>query len=276
MTDNKKVYTKLVEISPSDAARILDAAKDKFRNRKINPSHVRALVSDMKKGNWHSAINGDTISFNEDGILNDGQHRMMAVVLSETTQTFLAAFNVPDDSIKSIDCGLKRSINAKAFMKGIPMEYGADSVLKRLLILRKQNKSFNQSCSSHSMSEVDMINELQRNYDRYNDAVRFGKGIVSKSYQYMGYNVIGAIYLYLIEIGYKKEIVEDFFNKFDTFNLGGKLFKTATYALSKARGNEKLNIYIKAFNSYILGYNTLRENLSTWFIPIEELQISKN
>ncbi len=49
-------------------------------NRPICEFHLRRLASSMKAGVWK--LNGEAIKFNDKGDLEDGQHRLEAIVLS--------------------------------------------------------------------------------------------------------------------------------------------------------------------------------------------------
>ena len=65
------------KITPSRAAVILEANNN---NRGIRPRHVMFLAQEMIDGKW--VVNGDAIRFATDGVLLDGQHRLLAVVSS--------------------------------------------------------------------------------------------------------------------------------------------------------------------------------------------------
>lgn len=78
-------------------------------NRRIKEKIVRVLARDMSAGNWYA--NGQTISFYEDGTLCDGQHRLHAVVMSETSQRFIVVRGIEKKAAKSIDTQTVRSIS---------------------------------------------------------------------------------------------------------------------------------------------------------------------
>ena len=71
-----------VVISPIIAKRILSANND--FNRRINMNHVNVLARQMSNGDWN--YNGsDTISFNKNAVITNGQHRLAAVAKSGVT-----------------------------------------------------------------------------------------------------------------------------------------------------------------------------------------------
>lgn len=72
-------------IGPKEAEELLAHNYDK--NRNVRKMWVKALANMMKQGQF-IAQNGDVIRVGHDGTLYDGQHRLMAVIESGTTQYF--------------------------------------------------------------------------------------------------------------------------------------------------------------------------------------------
>lgn len=71
MTKNTKSEWK------SLGAQFARGALSKIQNRPIRPTHVRDLLQAMLGGQWNKTHQG--IAFDEDGVLLDGYHRMMAL-----------------------------------------------------------------------------------------------------------------------------------------------------------------------------------------------------
>lgn len=101
------------KVTPDVAADWLEKHND--RNRSIRYHTVTSMAQDMATGTW--SPNAETISFGEDGQLDNGQHRLSAVVLSETEQWFLVARDVPKridgvqiDVGRTLDRGNQRSL----------------------------------------------------------------------------------------------------------------------------------------------------------------------
>lgn len=79
-------------------------------NRKLRRSYVNQLSDVMSRGLFQSE-NGQTIVVgDDDGILYDGQHRLEAIVKSDTCYNFIVAYIVDGkDRYKTIDQGTKRT-----------------------------------------------------------------------------------------------------------------------------------------------------------------------
>ena len=87
--------TEFQEITPATAKAWLEEHNTK--NRTIKKAHVARLAADMKQGRWVGE-NGESIKFDVDGRLADGQHRLAACVASGVTITSLVVRDIPTDS----------------------------------------------------------------------------------------------------------------------------------------------------------------------------------
>ena len=93
-----------IDINPKLAMLYLETNK---QNRNISESTLNKLVKKMKDGKFK--VTGQTISFNQDGILQDGQHRLKAILESNTTQKICVCLGIPNDSWNDYDIGKKRT-----------------------------------------------------------------------------------------------------------------------------------------------------------------------
>lgn len=92
-------------ITPVEAAEILHSKNPK--NRNIQTNRVTRYAKEMLSGRWTE--NGDPIRFDVEGNLIDGQHRLSAVVSASMQQSFLVVKNVEHDAIYTIDTGKVRN-----------------------------------------------------------------------------------------------------------------------------------------------------------------------
>jgi hypothetical protein len=77
-------------------------------NRTINAAHVASLIRDINNKNW-VASNGSMVSFDREGNLIDGQHRLTALAASSQPLRLSFKFGMPTESKKVIDTGRKRT-----------------------------------------------------------------------------------------------------------------------------------------------------------------------
>jgi hypothetical protein len=93
-----------VDVTPDMAAQWLANATV---NRSVRQRKVMEFASDMESNNW--AMTGETIKFDRDGRLIDGQHRLHAVIRSGTTVRMGVANNVDFAAQRVMDSGAART-----------------------------------------------------------------------------------------------------------------------------------------------------------------------
>lgn len=98
-----EISSRITLVTPEYAGTLLDS---QGQNRNIRFSHVEQLARDMSAGKW---IIGDPIKLDNNGSLIDGQHRLLAVIKSKTSQYFLILSGYLPESKQVLDTGLRRS-----------------------------------------------------------------------------------------------------------------------------------------------------------------------
>jgi len=76
-------------------------------NRPIKQEVVDMYVRQIKSGLWRRTHQG--VAFDANGILIDGQHRLMAIVNTNVTVPLLVFIDEPEENYEFIDCGRNRS-----------------------------------------------------------------------------------------------------------------------------------------------------------------------
>lgn len=102
------------KITPERASEMLEGNTANFRN--VDQKRVRLYAAEMSKGEWQ--VTGDTIKINPEGVLLDGQHRLMAVVRSGIAIETAVAWNVRADALP-IDRGKPRTVGQYCKHRGI-------------------------------------------------------------------------------------------------------------------------------------------------------------
>lgn len=77
------------------------------RNRHVRHPAVAAYARDMTAGAWH--LNGESVKFSRNGVLLDGQHRLLAVIESGVTVPMLLVEGLPAEAQDTVDAGAKRT-----------------------------------------------------------------------------------------------------------------------------------------------------------------------
>lgn len=102
------VAARVEEIGPDEARRYL--TRNAGCQRKVSRPRVERYARDMAAGRW--ALNGETIAFDSEGRLVDGQHRLHAVARSGATVPMLAVRGVEPGAFPTIDQGFSRTASA--------------------------------------------------------------------------------------------------------------------------------------------------------------------
>jgi hypothetical protein len=74
------------------------------------------MANDIAEGRWE--LNGQTVVVSEDGRLNDGQHRSLAVVQANKAIRTFFAFGLNHDTRLTTDTGAKKTVGGILSMKG--------------------------------------------------------------------------------------------------------------------------------------------------------------
>ena len=256
-----------VRIINSEIAK--EMLKRNQRNRNCNIKHVSFLANQMKEGRW--LFDGQPIRFSEDGRLLDGQHRLSAIIESNTEQQFLIVKGVKSESFKVMDTGRNRGGADVLHINGVQYSTTVASVGRVVMSFAKKNYgkiSSDDKISNYAILEWYEANkgiiEIIKNADR----MRLVSGSILTTSQIASFH-------YLFS---KKNVIdaENFINKLCTglavemdssiFVLRKKLFQDKTNK-AKLPVKEKNALIVKAWNSFrkdqpvkILRWNKETEN----------------
>ncbi len=123
-------------VTPAEAKRWLSTNIE--NNRIVRESKVDLYISDMRGGRWRNT--GETIKFNPDGRLIDGQHRLQALVESGVAGvTMSIAFNVPDNALEVIDTGAGRRFADTLKMQEAVNRFASAAIVRRTLQRERGN-----------------------------------------------------------------------------------------------------------------------------------------
>jgi hypothetical protein len=103
-----EVFTVTVNMTPDLAGRLLARNENNRTLRIVGASRtVEAYARAMIRGEW--LLNGESIIVSREGLLNDGQHRLEAVIKSGVGVPMQITFGVERDSRHTVDQGAARS-----------------------------------------------------------------------------------------------------------------------------------------------------------------------
>lgn len=113
-----------VPITPRTKAEVVAVTPETARewlvrnthNRKISQANVDKLTAAIRRGEWK--LNGEAIKIASDGTILDGQHRLLAIVESETAIDTFVITGLPADTQETMDTGKQRSLADVLSLRG--------------------------------------------------------------------------------------------------------------------------------------------------------------
>ena len=145
-------------------------------NRNVSRPRVLLYAEEMRAGRWRESHQG--IAFGEDGVLYDGQHRLLAVVESGCSVPMLVIRGLPQGSRVGIDIGRGRNttdnLNLSGEQSPICRHFGAAA---RVLIDVKRSDVHRPS----SRDFLAMVEEYRATWNRIGDAFSSHKPGISSA-----------------------------------------------------------------------------------------------
>lgn len=106
-SDENGRYQNMVKVDPALANVLL--GNEKNINRSVKKNKVIQFARDMRNGEWR--LGDSQICLSVDGLLMNGQHRLLAIIKSNTTQEFSFSYGCTKDIMDKIDNGTTRSLH---------------------------------------------------------------------------------------------------------------------------------------------------------------------
>lgn len=171
-------------ISPTLAAQYLQ--HNLQNNRKLNKRAIDEYAEQMKRGQW--VMNGDSIRFDTEGKLIDGQHRLQAIIASGSTIDTLVMRGIESQSFFTLDSGRRRNTADLMSMKGSKYPSVVAGALNAMLRIENTKQPCHDRRAPVSLSKHDFLKLADEHPDMEQCArtvcSRFGKvtQLVSPSY----------------------------------------------------------------------------------------------
>lgn len=262
---NKKITTNVEVITPQIAAEYL---KKNTRNRNVSDAVVRSYASTMQRGEWK--LNGESIKFDTEGVLTDGQHRLLAVVKSGIPVEMLVIRDVDTDAFATYDCGRNRTAGQLMGMQGVPNYNVVSSIVGSVYRLRNNMRCFSNTTNSIASKKVltneqilSLFEENRQAYIRFGQYAnsmrkRVGKMPINSSFSY-------AVAMHLVyDLGYDEGFVLKFFDNIYSFDTSDipvlDMFRKRMLQIKCDPKNiltmsYKTNLLYKTWNCYVRGEN---------------------
>lgn len=162
------IKSRIVTVTPAKAAEWLERND---HNRKINSHDVDTWTREMLEGRW--ALDGDAIRFDVNGTLLNGQHRLSAVVKSDTTQQFVVLTGLPTERQANMDTGRRRTAANALELIGTYGGYTAALAAAGRIATRVNRSGLNaERFTGIAVSNQEIIDFIEVNPELF-EAVKF-------------------------------------------------------------------------------------------------------
>lgn len=250
--------TKILKVTPVIASNWLQ--KSNTKNRPLNQDRVDYYADQMKKGLWK--LIGQGISFDENMNIIDGQHRLAAIVKSNTSQEFLIVFGVPYEYFTVYDDMKVRGLTDVFNIEFDTKNYVVKSVIvSKYLMFSKNQKFIGLSSINTKTTKTEVLNEYKNNAAFYDLISDLALKCYSKLRLYSA-TEIGYISAYLIkDLKYSLDTVKAFFKQLHNIepdeSTVTKLLREKIITTSMGRRsinkNHKIQLLAKCWNYWING-----------------------
>lgn len=190
------VSAKVMRITPDMAKAMLERNDC---NRNIRPFKLRQLVADIEKGQW--AFNGEPLIISDDWQLNDGQHRLTAVVQTGVSILSMVVFGVPRETRTTVDQGAARGAADYLGMGG-RHHANISASIARTVLSYERSKGLNIN-SSAGVSNADILDWCDKNAKQIGESAAFASRKRSNTHHYAAPAVIGSCHFILSRIDVK-------------------------------------------------------------------------
>lgn len=247
------VSVTIERITPSVAAKMLET---NTHNRSLN--RFESVSKALENGEW--SLNGATIVFSEDGVLLDGQHRLIACVRTGVPFDTIVVRGIGQRQQMTMDVGTKRKV--ADFLK---LDGYTDSALLASIgngIYRADTLGLAESFTRAGAERGTLmatVNFIEDNYDERIEPIKSSVRSVVHRYRGVFSSTLGPLFDVFRRAG-----DEDFYGFVD--QLLGRVEPCQTVGLLISRLNENVRktsgkltqkviaaLFIKAWNAYLSG-----------------------
>lgn len=240
-----EIFTEVKTITPAMAEVILS---NNPNNRGVREIKLMQITSDMKSGRW--AMNGEAIIIAKTGELNDGQHRLQAIIDAKVSLPMLFVFGVDRETRTTLDQGASRSAGDYLHMEGTPNSMQVSAVARMLIgYKRAKGESFGRR-GAISASEVMSV---ARNNREIMTAVRWGYNHYSRMKKLASVSVMAFCYVVLLSqdtrdgLAFMEQLVSG-----EDLKLGDAIMTARDRLLNLEQRSDvnRVEIILRAWNAY--------------------------
>lgn len=152
--------------------------ENNISNRKLDKNHVSELTTFMKEGSFKSS--GDPIRIAKNGRLLDGQHRLQAIVNSETEQDLVVVSDLEEEVFDVIDTGKIRGAHDFLHIMSVPSANIQSGIIKAVLSFEKGVDVTGGANKKKYAAGFKVVERYKSNPTYWDETSRFASNLYSK------------------------------------------------------------------------------------------------
>lgn len=248
-----------ITIDKAMATTLLEANS---KNRKVSDRQVAQYSRALSADDW--PFTGDAIRVGTNGLVLDGQHRLLAIEATGEPMKTLVVLNLNEVVQRYIDSGRKRTSADQLNMDGIANASQMASIARLLLSWRH----WRSAKSSITPGNAEVTEFVLENIGMLEQSVKVGAA-VRRALSKVSLSAVGAAYARAVEVTQDPFLVANFFTKLETgaqLDSGEPLMTLRNKFISEQSANQIVNLFliVRAWNAHQLGQ------------PLGKMQLPRN
>lgn len=253
-TKSDEVLQEWIEVGPELAEKLL---AHNTANRPLRPLQVAQLARDMEAGNWR--VTGDSIKFDVNDRLIDGQHRLHAVVKSGTTVKVLMIIGLQPEAREVIDTNARRSAADALHLNGVG-HYATIIAGATRIALGREAGYYNHALEN---SKPSFTNSEVLEWFEEHPSITYAAEVASRAAKAIDLTPSPLAYCIYILMEVDSEAAHEFIQSMSEYRLGGtgdprvallNYFRNARSDQRRRLGTtEILYVMFRAWNAWRMG-----------------------
>lgn len=187
-----EVFSEGTTLTPGLASVLLERNPD---NRNIRQTKVLQYEADMRADRW--AFNGEPIIISKDGLINDGQHRLRAMVEANYTAPMLFVFGVERDTRLTVDQGAARTAADYLGMEGMENSAATAGIARIIIAVERERGARLYREKEVTATQVRLRAERD---SKIGDAARYAMSVHKYTKSFCPPSVIGSAFYMLSDV----------------------------------------------------------------------------
>lgn len=187
-----EVFSEVTTLTPGLATELLKRNPD---NRNVRKTKVLQFETDMRADRW--TFNGEPLIISKDGLVNDGQHRLRAIVDANVTIPALVVFGVDREARLTVDQGAARTAADYLGMEGV--ENAATAAVIARLVIAIERESHARLYRESDVTNVEVRARVAGD-PKIGEAAQYAQSVYRYTKAFAATGIVGAAFYLLSEV----------------------------------------------------------------------------